>query len=173
MKVANIVLNVVILLFILAVSITLLCFRFNSKATVFGYRAYVIETDSMAPSIKKNAIVIIKGNYKEELKRGDIIAFESPAMNNKVVIHRIEDITPQGIVTKGDASNQADSYLLSRNEVLGVSVKINNRISSYVSKIRTVPGFILLLLLPVVAIVVFINALVNLITLNMKSENIN
>jgi signal peptidase I len=141
----------------------------NDKASIFGYRAYVIDSESMTPEIKLNALVIVKTNNLK-IKNGDIIAFRSPAMGNAVVIHRISDITESGIITKGDAVSEVDQYSVHPNEVIGLCVNVNNSISNYIGKVRTVPGFILLLLLPLIGIIIVVNAIVMMISLNKKKK---
>lgn len=81
-----------------------------------------IGSESMNPVLKKgDAIVLKKVNTSEILKKGDIIAYKK---DNKVVIHRIEEITKSNgnivYVTKGDANKTVDSKVVELEQVEGI-----------------------------------------------------
>jgi signal peptidase len=124
----------------------------------------------MTPQINLNAFVVIKQTSVNDLKSGDIIAFKSPSMGGEVVIHRIYEISGGSIITKGDANETADRYPVKHSELLGKCVVINNSLSGYIGKIRTLPGFILLLLLPIVGLIVLVNAIYNIIAYNRRKK---
>ena len=78
----------------------------------------------MQPKISKgDAVIIEKVKNYDKLKENDIIAFVNEK-NNKVVIHRIKEVTTTNgklsFVTKGDANNAADTNVLYTNQVHGV-----------------------------------------------------
>lgn len=73
--------------------------------TIIGHRFYVVKSDSMAPTIYKNALVIVRLNNLE-LQKEDIIAFK---VSDELVMHRIKEINDGKIITKGDANNSYDS----------------------------------------------------------------
>lgn len=84
-----------------------------------GFKTYRVISDSMAPSIYKNSLAIIKNyNENDDLNEKDIIAF---SVNGKLVLHRIEEIDGDKIVTKGDANSDLDSPI-SHNDVVGIYV---------------------------------------------------
>ena len=60
----------------------------NNDAIInmFGYKAYVIKTNSMEPTIKVNDVVINKKVEQEELNVGDVITFLN---DGEVITHRI------------------------------------------------------------------------------------
>ena len=89
----------------------------------FKYQAVAIASGSMSPKIEKGDIVIIEkleGIAFNDLKVKDIIAFEHKGV---VVVHRIIDIKKIKdeiyFYTKGDANDSADSYSISKEEIVG------------------------------------------------------
>ena len=83
----------------------------------------------MSPKIKKgDAVILEKVKDPDKLKEKDIIAYYN-SDRNKVIIHRITEIsTADGervFVTKGDANNAADSNVVVVSQIRGVvKVKI-------------------------------------------------
>ena len=87
----------------------------------FKYYTLVIGSGSMTPNINKGDIIIIKKLSQEELEElqiGDVLVFES---ENRIVVHRIEEITDNEFYTKGDANNEKDAYPVKRFDVIGTT----------------------------------------------------
>ena len=80
-----------------------------------GYRAYAMQTASMAPHIKPGDLVVVRAVSPYEIHPGDVISFQSPLAPIQVT-HRVEkvDYTSTGPVftTKGDANGNNDPWLL-------------------------------------------------------------
>jgi signal peptidase I len=71
---------------------------------------YVVSSGSMIPVLNVGDILIVKdGNTFNSLKVGDIIVFNRPQGGDRVIVHRIIEIsdrfTEKVIVTKGDAND--------------------------------------------------------------------
>lgn len=102
---------------------------------IFGYKAYIITTDSMKPTIRTGDIVIIKNIKEEDLKIDDIITFKR---DKDIITHRLVEIqeTEQGkkYITKGDNNNVKDSKEVLYSEIEGTKVlsipKVGNLILS-------------------------------------------
>ena len=70
---------------------------------------YVVSSGSMIPVLNIGDILLVKdGNTFDNLKIGDIIVFNRPEGGDRVIVHRIIDMTDRFgekiIVTKGDAN---------------------------------------------------------------------
>jgi signal peptidase I len=78
------------------------------------YRAYVIESGSMNPTIPVGAVAVLRPVHAAELRVGDIITFTRPDTGRGLVTHRIVRIEgPAGarvLVTKGDANPVPDAW---------------------------------------------------------------
>jgi len=80
------------------------------------YRAYTIESGSMAPTLPIGAEVILAKTSAAELRIGDVIAFREPTRtgNGPIITHRIVRIEKSHgkrfFVTKGDANGLPDAW---------------------------------------------------------------
>ena len=71
---------------------------------------YVVSSGSMIPTLEVYDVIIVEGNTPfEDVKKGDIIVFYSPAKyelgEERVIVHRVDSIVkedPKIIQTKGD-----------------------------------------------------------------------
>ena len=76
---------------------------------------YVVSSGSMIPTLEVYDVIVVEGNTSfEDVKKGDIIVFYSPAKydlgEERVIVHRVESIIsedPKTIQTKGDANPRA------------------------------------------------------------------
>ena len=98
---------------------------------------YVVSSGSMIPTLKVNDVLVVKGGTSSfgNLKVGDIIVFNKPAGDDRVIVHRVAGIytTTQGesiIRTKGDANP---------GSIPGVDFPI--RVHDYIGKVAyVIPG---------------------------------
>ncbi len=91
--------------------------------TVLGFKPVIIQTGSMEPTIKTNAVVIVK--QTKDVKENDILLFQT---ESGFVVHRYYDTDEEtgSIITKGDANDTADYDLLDIDNVFGKVVFIAN-----------------------------------------------
>lgn len=88
-----------------------------SIINIFGYKSYIIKTNSMEPTIKVNDVLITKKVEKEKIKVGDVITF---IKNGEVITHRITQIDENGeYTTKGDNNNIEDTFKISYENIEG------------------------------------------------------
>lgn len=85
----------------------------------------VITSDSMSPTFEKGDLVLMQ-SIDKSTKNNDIIIFNDKTEHglHPPVIHRIENITDEGIITKGDATNLVDDWIVESDEVQGKVVSI-------------------------------------------------
>jgi signal peptidase len=70
--------------------------------------------DSMTPTIQSNSFNVL---WKQNAYAvGDVIAFKTQSYP---VLHRIVEACPDGYITKGDANNVVDPWLVSKQDVIG------------------------------------------------------
>lgn len=89
---------------------------------IFGYSVLSTETGSMAPTIAKGDIVIIK--IGDEIKEDDIITYKK---ENVLITHRIVSIDGDTIIAKGDYNN-TDDEPINKDAVIGKAVHIINNV---------------------------------------------
>lgn len=126
--VKNITINVII--FILGIIAILAVWSFaqisvqgKEYANIFGYSIFTTETRSMATTIEKGDIVIVKIG-EEDLKERDIITYKN---DNAIITHRIIKIDGESIIAKGDNNNIEDEPI-KKEDVIGEVVFIINNV---------------------------------------------
>lgn len=96
----------------------------------------------MEPNLEIGDIVIVKEIKKEELKVGDIISFRQ---GQSVITHRINEISEEKYITKGDNNNTTDDEPIEYEQIEGK-----------VEKIVPVIGKLALMLHQKISIIIFI-----------------
>lgn len=89
-------------------------------SSVSLHRSFVIVSDSMIPTLKLGDIVVTRP-VEGEIADGTVIVFKSPLGGFQV--HRVSShlSTERGVyyVTKGDANNGTDSFLIPAGNTVG------------------------------------------------------
>lgn len=118
MKIVKKIIEIVVI--ILVYNIILIVISSANKMSivnVFGYKSYIVKTNSMEPTINVDDVLITKKVRKEEIKIGDIITF---IKKGEVITHRITNIDESGeYTTKGDNNNIEDSLAINYEDIEG------------------------------------------------------
>ncbi len=142
------------IIFIFVFSILLIIFAFNlynfvnlkilkkDLTTINGYALLQVATGSMEPTINAGDIIVID-TIVYDYKKGDIVTFYD--VNGSFVTHRIVDINPKQMITKGDSNNTEDEPIPTKNLVGRYMFKLNG-LGTIVSSLKN----------PVVSILIFI-----------------
>lgn len=87
---------------------------------------YVVASGSMIPELQVYDLLVIQAHVPfEEIQTGDIIVFDRPSDHNRVIVHRVVEITnddPRTLKTKGDnniASIPGTDLPITEREYLG------------------------------------------------------
>jgi len=87
---------------------------------------YVVEGNSMEPTLSDGDLVMVKKVDPEDVKVGDVIVFHEPGSESTVIIHRVVGkVERDGRVffqTKGDNNDVQDPWLVSEEDLIGVVV---------------------------------------------------
>ena len=91
--------------------------------SILGYKAYIVNTNSMEPTIEVGDIVIIKKVKAEKLNQGDVITFTH---EGEVITHRITKIETEEkstqYITKGDNNNTEDTLKIKYEDIIGKEI---------------------------------------------------
>lgn len=91
--------------------------------SILGYKAYIVDTNSMEPTINVGDIVIVKKVKEDKLKQGDVITFTE---EGEVITHRITKVETEEkgtqYVTKGDNNNTEDTFKIRYNDIIGEEI---------------------------------------------------
>ena len=147
---------VAIAVFMMAFTIISVTFFNQTERRFFGYRAFIVLSDSMsATDFKAGDLVIVKEVDPATLREGDIISFQSTNQESygQVVTHKIRELTTDstgepGFVTYGTTTNTDDESVVTYNFVLGkYQTKIPGA-GQFFQFLKTTPGYIICIFLP-------------------------
>lgn len=106
---------------------------------LFGYGTAVVVSNSMAPIIEKNDLILLQ--RQDTYSVGDIITFEDD--NKSLVTHRIVNIENGNYFTKGDNNDLIDNKNI--NQIYGKVVKVFNGFGGVVEYLKSPILFIICL----------------------------
>jgi signal peptidase len=152
--IVNIVLVLAVLLVVFSAASAILMER--EDFFLFGYKPFVVGSESMEPEVRKYGIVVIKKTDFNEVKAGDKIAFKSHSMSGEFVFHRVLEVKPEGLVTKGDANKIADMELVESEAFIGEEAWHTNVTARFFPLLRTPKGILKVVVLPLVLIILFV-----------------
>ncbi len=116
----------------------------------FGWRVDTVFSGSMEPQLKVGGVAVTRPVEAGDIKVGDIITFHSP-LSEKVTSHRViavDDDSSSHFQTKGDASEDADPFVVPAQNVVG-KVCFHIPYFGYAAQfVRTPLGLLLTLCLP-------------------------
>jgi len=122
----------------------------------FGWRVDTVFSGSMEPKLKVGSVVVTRPVKAEDIKVGDIITFYSP-LKERLTSHRViavEQGSSFDFRTKGDASEDADPFLISAQNVVG-KVCFDIPWVGYVTQfVKTPLGLLLIICIPGMVIIV-------------------
>ena len=161
-RATRIILNIMLgVTALLVVSAVVSCTR--DDTSVFGYKPFIIRSESMAPTYLKYGIVLIKNGGYDDVKAGESIAFEAATFGGQPAFHRVAEVTPEGFVTKGDGNYIADKQIVTRDTFIGRAVWHTNITALVIPSLqapRSAFTLIGLSILLVIVIAVFAKTLV-------------
>lgn len=135
----------------------------KNDRTLFGYRAYIVRSDSMSKTdFKAGDLVLTKEVDAKTLKAGDIISFISVDQESygETVTHKIRKVTKNdkgelAFVTYGTTTDADDKTLVTYDFVLGKYKFHIPKIGAFFNFIKTVPGYLLCIFLPFFLLTVY------------------
>jgi signal peptidase len=94
-----------------------------SVLNILGFRSLVVMSGSMAPSIRTGDLVIDRRVTPLQVRAGDIVTFHDPHNAKLLITHRVRSARVQGdqvaMVTKGDANNSVERFLIRPDGTMG------------------------------------------------------
>ena len=110
-------------------------------------RFLVVLGGSMSPTINMGDLVIVNPTDFEEVEVNDVIAFRDRDRNIPVT-HRVVNITEGGLITKGDANEDPDHWVVKPDDIIGKVSFTIPLVGYFVHYARSKYGFIFLVLIP-------------------------
>ena len=161
-KVLNIIKRILVCMVVLA-AVGMMIFTIFSVTTfdqshrsVFGYKFFIVRTDSMsATDFDAGDVIFVKNVDPSTLKEGDIISYTSQNTSNygETVTHKIRTLTTDaegnpGFVTYGTTTNTDDETVVTYPYVLGKYTGKLPKVGNFFVFLKTVPGYIVCILIP-------------------------
>lgn len=135
----------------------------RSDRSIFGYRMMVVLSDSMsATDFNAGDLIFVKKTDPKELKEGDVISYisQSPENYGATVTHKIrkeatdEEGNP-GFITYGTTTGIDDPQIVTWQYILGKYQAKLPGVGIFFSFLKTVPGYLLLILLPFLILILY------------------
>jgi signal peptidase len=168
-KTLNIVKNVLVWL-VIAVAVLMMIFTIVSVSTfnrndrsLFGYKMYIVNSDSMAATdFKAGSLILVKEVDPATLKEGDIITFLSQDTNSfgETVTHKIRKLTTDaegkpGFITYGTTTDTDDETIVTYPYVLGKYEKQLPGVGVFFNFLKTTPGYFICIFIPFMLIIIY------------------
>ena len=84
---------------------------------ISGIHPMIIISGSMEPMIPTGSICFVDTNYSfEDVKETDVIVYRAPQQK---VMHRVIEVTEEGLRVKGDANEQEDKVTITKGMYVG------------------------------------------------------
>ena len=160
--------TIVWLIVLLAVSMTVFTvisvttFNRNDR-DLFGYKMYIVNTDSMAATdFKAGALILVKEVDPSTLKEGDIITFMSQDTDSfgETITHKIRKATTDaegnpGFITYGTTTNTDDETIVTYPYVLGKYQSHVPGLGSFFNFMKSTPGYFVCIFTPFMLIIMY------------------
>ncbi|MFZ0169170.1 MAG: signal peptidase I [Candidatus Dormiibacterota bacterium] len=93
-------------------------------AELAGYRAVVIRSGSMRPTLPVASVIVSQSVHPLLARPGDIVSFQDPALGGRLVTHRVVTEVRHGarvdFTTKGDANRSGEHWSVATTGRIGL-----------------------------------------------------
>ncbi len=121
---------------------------------LFGYRLYIDKSGSMQPKIQTGSLILDKTDRSYAV--GNIVTYQLPNSQGSITHRIIKIANVNGVneyTLKGDANSTPDAYPVPKSMILGKVTSVVPYIGYAISWVKTLPGLIILVIVPAVIIV--------------------
>lgn len=168
-KVLKIVKSIVVWIFVVfAVAMTVFTvisvntFNRNDR-NVWGYKAYIVNTDSMSKTdFKAGDLILVRETDPSTLKAGDIITYMSQSTESfgETITHKIRKVTTDargnpGFITYSTTTDQDDDTIVTYMYVLGKYEKTIPNVGYFFNFMKTPQGYITCIFVPFMILIVY------------------
>ena len=143
---------------------TVLSTAFNrNDRSLFGYRMYIVNSDSMAATdFKAGSLILVKEVDPSTLQEGDIITFLSQGTESfgETVTHKIRKKTVDaegnpGFITYGTTTGVNDETIVTFPYVLGKYQTAFPGVGTFFNFLKTTPGYFICIFAPFMLIILY------------------
>lgn len=164
------ILKTTLILLIVLFAISMMIFTIISVTTfnrndrsLFGYKMYIVNTDSMsATDFKAGSLIFVKEVDPSTLKEGDIITFMSQDTDSfgETITHKIRKRTTDaegapGFITYGTTTGVDDETIVTYPYVLGKYQSSIPGLGHFFNFLKTTPGYFICIFTPFMLIILY------------------
>lgn len=152
--ISNILFTLFMIIMALLIFITAQSRLTGQEPSLFGYRIYIVDSGSMAPTLPVDSMIIVKEIKAEQIQTRDIVTYY--AGNEKIrVTHRVVEVVEGGkqFITRGDANNTEDPNILEGDRIIGKVIFKIPYIGTVFRGLSSAVGIALLITLGVIWII--------------------
>ena len=168
-KIINIVKNILVWLVVI-LAVCMMVFTIVSVTTfnrndrhLFGYRAYVVTSDSMSKTdFDAGDLILVKNVDPATLKGGDIITYmsQNPESFGETITHKIRSITKDangnpGFITYGTTTDTDDATIVTYPYVLGRYEKAIPNVGTFFTFLKTTQGYFVCIFIPFMLLILY------------------
>lgn len=165
---------VVLAIFMMVFTIVSVTTFNRNDRNLFGYRAYIVQSDSMsATDFDAGDLILVKEVDASTLQVGDIISYISQNSESfgETITHKIREVTTDAngnlaFVTYGTTTDTNDETLVTAPYVLGKYEKAIPKMGSFFHFLKTPQGYFVCIFIPFMLLI--INQAVNSVRLFMR-----
>lgn len=129
---------------------------------LFGYKAYIVNSDSMKDEFNAGDLIIVKEVDPSTLQEGDIISYMSQNSESfgETITHKIRKLTKdangdKGFITYGTTTDENDTTVVTYPYVLGkYSMKID-KLGVFFNFLKTPQGYFSCIFTPFMLLIIY------------------
>lgn len=155
---------------IVALAVFMMIFTIISVTTfnrndrnLFGYRAYIVNSDSMAATdFSAGDLIFVKETDPSTLQVGDIITYISQNSESfgEIITHKIKSITTDaqgnpGFITYGTTTGTADATVVTYPYIMGKYERNLKGVGTFFNFLKTPQGYIVCIFVPFMLLIVY------------------
>lgn len=135
----------------------------RNDRSLFGYKAYVVTSDSMSKTdFDAGDLILVKQVDPVILKEGDIITYmsQNPESFGETITHKIRSLTTDangnpGFITYGTTTDTDDSTIVTYPYVLGRYEKAVPNIGTFFNFLKTTQGYFVCIFIPFMLLILY------------------
>lgn len=170
MKKALNIIKTTIVWLVVALAVFMMIFTIISVTTfnrndrdLFGYRAYIVNSDSMSKTdFNAGDLILVKEVDPSTLKEGDIITYMSQNTENfgETITHKIRSLTTDaegnpGFITYGTTTDTDDETVVTYPYILGKYEHSIPKVGTFFNFLKTPQGYIVCIFVPFMLLILY------------------
>lgn len=104
---------------------------------LFWFKGYTVLSNSMVPTFKSGDYVLDKMVDYDEIKENDVISYLLDG--HTIVTHRVNKVTKDGFITKGDANGAVDTNVVTKDMYIAKQIYVVPSLGTIAARLAASP----------------------------------